>query len=74
MKSGPNWGTSPVQLVEHLTLDLRVMSNSHMLGVEIILKNLGAPVWLSQLSVRLLILVQVMIPESWNPALGQALC
>lgn len=34
--------------------------------------RLGAPRWLSQLSVRLLILAQVVISELWNPALSWA--
>ena len=34
----------------------------------------GTPGWLSQLSVRLLISAQVMIPGSWDQAPRQALC
>ena len=33
------WGTWLAQLVEHTTLDLRVMSSSSMVDVEPILKN-----------------------------------
>ena len=36
--------------------------------------NLGAPGWLSWLSVRHLILAQVRISQSWDQALHQALC
>ena len=34
-----SWGTWLVQLVEHMTLDFRVVSPSPMLGVELTLKK-----------------------------------
>lgn len=32
------WGTWPVQSVEHMTLDFRVVSSSPILGIHLILK------------------------------------
>ena len=40
---------------KHVTLDLGVVSSGPTLGVKITLKSLGAPGWLSQLSIQLLI-------------------
>ena len=37
-------------------------------------EELGAPGWLSQVSIQLLILAQVMIPGSWDQVPCQAPC
>ena len=54
------WGSIAKNMVKHISLKKK--------------KYIGVPGWLSQLSIWLLILAQVMISESWDWALSQTLC